>query len=77
MYEFRKKFRIIKNDVSKAHLLVVSEAFPNDSGNYTCVASNKLGESKRHFKVKVQPRTVAQEPKIIPGKPGNHTILVG
>ena len=56
---------------------MVSEAFPNDSGNYTCVASNKLGETKRHFKVKVQPRTVAQEPKIIPGKPGNHTILVG
>ena len=55
----------------------LEESIPADEGDYRCVVTNKYGEISRNFTVYVQPRTIAQKPKIDTSSPGNYTVLVG
>jgi hypothetical protein len=43
---------------------------PDDAGNYTCEAFNKLGSIQRYTQVKVQER-IRSRPIILPNYPGN------
>ena len=55
----------------------MEESIPLDTANFTCIASNTYGTATRNFRVLVQSRKVAQDPKIDRHYPGNHTLLVG
>ena len=61
----------------KKFIMILEESIPADEGNYSCHVTNQYGKISRQFIVYVQPRSVAQPPKIDTSSPGNFTVLVG